>query len=295
MPLRLVLLIVRKLGRRKDEVDSTRSSSDLRCARSGLRAERETEWRAGVSNFGKVKYESVWPGIDLVWYGNQRLLEHDFVIAPGADPRKIQLEFSGARQMSIDAQGGLELRTDAGDVRLLRPVAWQESNGGRQEVACDYHINDEKRVEFQLGGYDRNRELVIDPAITLSTWFGGADVDEARGVAVDKDGAVYIAGTTASLDFPVTGPVQQNNTALTDAFVLKLSPDGMPGPIAAYLNRRTPASPGFPSSLARQTAASVSPTSSLAFARCRSIRRRRRLFMPDSTTQEASTNRLMAV
>ncbi|MCG3160516.1 MAG: hypothetical protein JMDDDDMK_01585 [Acidobacteria bacterium] len=192
-------------------------------------------WRVGVVNFGRVKQRAVWPGIDVVWYGNQRLLEHDFIVAPGADPRKIRLEFSGASGMGVDKEGALELRTGAGGLRLLRPAAWQVSDSGREAVACDYRVNGAGQVEFRLGEYDKNRELVIDPAITLATWFGGADADEARNVAVDKDGAVYIAGATVSVDFPVANSIQQNKAALTDAFVLKLSPDGRQVVYATYL------------------------------------------------------------
>ncbi len=147
-------------------------------------------WRAGVENFGKVEQRAVWPGIDVVWHGAQRRLEYDFIVAPGADPRRIRLDFSGARGMSVDEDGALKLRTEAGDLRLLRPVAWQDSDGGREDVSCEYRINDANLVEFKLGEYDRGRELVIDPVITLATWFGGADVDEARKLAVDKDGSV---------------------------------------------------------------------------------------------------------
>ncbi|MGH9937099.1 MAG: SBBP repeat-containing protein, partial [Blastocatellia bacterium] len=192
-------------------------------------------WRANVANFAKVKSQDVWPGIDLVWYGVQRQLEHDFIVAPGADPREIRLEFSGAREMSVDGEGALKLRTDAGDLRLLRPVAWQAAGLGRQEVACDYRINGARQVEFRLGDYDRDKELVIDPVITLATWFGGTDVDEARNLAVDRDGAAYIAGTTLSIDFPVANPVQQTRAASADAFALKLSLDGGQVVYATYL------------------------------------------------------------
>ena len=99
-------------------------------------------WRKGVSNYSKVKYESVYPGIDLVWYGNQRLLEHDFLIAPGADPSRIKLSFSGMDKMSIDGEGSLALRAGDEDLRRFNPQAWQELTGGRRAISCDYSLSE---------------------------------------------------------------------------------------------------------------------------------------------------------
>ena len=90
----------------------------------------------GIPNYSKVKYESVYPGIDLVWYGNQHLLEHDFPDRSGADPSRIKLSFSGTDKMSIDGEGALVLRAGDEDLRMLKP-SWQESNGGRRTISCD--------------------------------------------------------------------------------------------------------------------------------------------------------------
>jgi uncharacterized protein (TIGR03437 family) len=183
-------------------------------------------WRRGVSNYSKVKYESVYPGIDLIWYGNQHLLEHDFMIAPGADPSRIKLSFSGADSMAIDGEGALVLRAGGADLRLLKPIAWQESNGSRRTVNCDYRLSDKDRVEFQLGDYDSNLPLVIDPVLIYSTYIGGVGVDIGQDIAVDGSGAAYISGQTASADFPGPSPIQPVRGTLMDAFVLKINPAG---------------------------------------------------------------------
>jgi len=182
-------------------------------------------WRKGISNYSKVKYESVYPGIDLVWYGNQQLLEHDFLIAPGADPSRIKLSFSGMDKMSIDGEGSLALRAGDEDLRMLKPQAWQELTGGRRAISCDYSLSEKNQVEFRLGDYDTTLPLVIDPVLVYSTYIGGIGTDTGQDIAVDDAGAAYISGQTSSLDFPAN-PIQPTIRNLPDAYVLKINPAG---------------------------------------------------------------------
>jgi uncharacterized repeat protein (TIGR01451 family) len=183
-------------------------------------------WRRGISNYSKIKYESVYPGIDLVWYGNQQLLEHDFLIAPGADASRIKFSFSGTNGISIDDEGALVLQADGEDLRLLKPVAWQESEGDRQTIACDYRLGEKNQVEFRLGDYDPKLPLVIDPVLIYSTYIGGIGADSAQEIAVDAEGAAYITGQTDSADFPGPSPIQPARGTFTDAYVLKINPAG---------------------------------------------------------------------
>ncbi|HZS09589.1 MAG TPA: SBBP repeat-containing protein [Blastocatellia bacterium] len=203
------------------------------------------QWRTGVRNFARVKYEAVWPGIDLVWYGNQQQLEHDFVVAPGADPRRIRLAFSGAQSMEVDGQGALLLKTEGGTLRLLRPVAWQEVGGQRREVACSYRLAANNQLELKIGNYDRHRRLVIDPVLIWSTYFGGTGQESGTAIAVDSNGSAYVTGTTASTDFPTISPLQSSlaSPQLTDAFVLKLSPNGQQVVYSTYLGGRSTDTP----------------------------------------------------
>ena len=202
-----------------------------------------SKWRTNVANFAKVKYESVYPGVDLVWYGNQRQLEYDFIVAPGADPRRIKLAFAGADAITIDDEGALSLRPDGNEdgekVRMLKPVAWQEENGARREVACDYRIVEKNQVEFRLGRYDAKLPLVIDPVLIYSTYIGGAGVDQALDIAVDADGFAYITGQTDSADFPGPSPVQMNKGAQFDAFALKLNQAGNAVVYGAWIGGRS--------------------------------------------------------
>src|SRR5262245_7958287 len=183
-------------------------------------------WRRGVSNYSKVKYESVYPGIDLVWYGSHQMLEHDFMIAPGADPSRIKLSFSGADKMSIDGDGALVTQAGGEELRMLKPRAWQGSNGARRAITCDYRLGEKDQVEFRLGAYDTTLPLIIDPVLVYSTYIGGVGTDIGLDIAVDGEGAAYISGQTDSSDFPGPSPIQPARGTLTDAFVLKINPEG---------------------------------------------------------------------
>jgi uncharacterized repeat protein (TIGR01451 family) len=192
-------------------------------------------WRTGVEAFGKVKYESVYKGIDAVYYGRQGQLEYDFVVAPGADPGRIKLRFDGARGTRVDENGDLVIEAEGGDVRQQRPVAYQEFDDGRREVAAGYALDARGRVRFELGDYDRTRALVIDPVLIYSSYLGGADADQGASIAVDAAGSAYVVGTTASTDFPTSNALQSSKSDFNDAFVVKLSPDGKSLVYATYL------------------------------------------------------------
>lgn len=197
------------------------------------------KWQRDVSSYAKVRYQNIYPGVDLVYYGNQRELEYDFVLAPGADPGVITLAFAGAQKMSVSKNGDLVLRTNAGNLIQRKPVTYQETNGSRQTVASRYVIRN-GQVGFQLGNYDTSKPLIIDPILSYSTFLGsGGDYEVGSGVAVDADGNAYVVGTTASADFPVTtGAVQTaigGSNSLGDTFVTKLNATGTGLVYSTYL------------------------------------------------------------
>ncbi|MBV8857913.1 MAG: VCBS repeat-containing protein [Acidobacteria bacterium] len=192
-------------------------------------------WLTGVPAFGRVRYESVYQGIDAVYYGRQGRLEYDLVVAPDADPSRIRLRFGGARSTRVEESGDLVISADGGDVRQQRPVAYQEFDGARREVAARYAVDARGRVRFELGDYDRGRALVIDPVLVYSSYLGGAGDDTGAAVAVDSSGSAYVVGTTTSSDFPGTGSFQATKDAFNDAFVVKLNPDGKSLAYATYL------------------------------------------------------------
>ena len=186
-------------------------------------------WRTNVSAYRRVKYGAVYPGVDMIYYGNQRQLEYDFVLAPGADYRAIRLRFDGAGALKVDPLGDLVLQTPAGPVRQHKPVTYQEAGGVRREVASRYVVRGAREVGFEVGSYDPALPLVIDPVLSYSTYLGGNVWGEsAADIAVDAQGNAYILGSVPSpSDFPVSPTaVQTTQRGGTDVFVTKLNAAG---------------------------------------------------------------------
>ena len=183
-------------------------------------------WLTDVPHFGRVRYESVYPGIDQVFYGNGQDLEYDFVVAPGADPNRIALTFEGIERLSIDADGDLVLGVEGAEIRQLKPVVFQEFDGEKRLVSGNYVLRDVDSIGFTFDEYDRTRPLVIDPVLVYSTYLGGNASDAGRAIAIDSERNVYITGQTAATNFPVANPIQANNAGSFDIFVTKINAAG---------------------------------------------------------------------
>jgi len=192
------------------------------------------KWHTNVPTYARVRYKNVYPGIDLVYYGNHRQLEYDFAISPGADPRLIQFEIKGATEIALDEAGNLVLHTGIGELHFQRPVVYQESKGLRVPVQGIYVLKDATHIAFQVAQYDASQSLVIDPVLVYSTYLGGSGDDQAGGVAVDADGNVYVAGSTDSTDFPLAtlGLLPAGDTHV---FIAKLDATGSNLIYADYL------------------------------------------------------------
>jgi len=183
------------------------------------------QWRTGVASFSKVRYQQVYPGIDLVYYGNQRQLEYDFIVEPGADPRVIQMTFEGADEVRVDSNGELVLETLTGEVRQHKPIIYQEARGVRKTIVGNYQIKSLNLVGFVVEDYDPAQTLVIDPTLSYSTYLGGTNSDAAGApgaIAVDDFGNAYVTGYTSSTDFPTSNEYQTGTTS-DDVFVTKLN------------------------------------------------------------------------
>lgn len=184
---------------------------------------------SNVSTYAKVYYQEIYPGVDMVYYGKQQQLEYDFILEPNRDPGKIRLGFTGARGLVIEETGDLVLETAAGKVRQQRPVAYQEINGQRREVAASYVLKGQRQVGFEVGDYDPARPLVIDPVLDYSTYLGGGGIEEGNDIAVGADGKIYVTGWTTSVNFPLSANPYDNTCQScpgwgTDAFITKLDP-----------------------------------------------------------------------
>ena len=218
-----------------------------------------SKWRTNVPTYGKVEYRDVYPGVNLVYYGNGRQLEHDFVVAPGADPNVIRLAVEGADKMELDAEGDLVLHASGTEARLRKPMVYQEVDGARREIPAMYRWRPAGRplpvsssvptrhagpaggtpavqqIAFEIGPYDAARPLVIDPVLVYSTYLGGASEDLGYGIAVDSAGNAYVVGETSSINFPTATPLQGVNAGYSDAFIAKLNATGSALVYSTYL------------------------------------------------------------
>jgi hypothetical protein len=202
------------------------------------------QWHAGIPTYARVRYAGIYPGVDLVYYGNQQQLEYDFAVSPGADARAIRLRLSGARSVRLAANGDAVIRTEHGRVTLRRPEIYQAVDGRRQRVAGGFALTSARdgtqKLGFRLGRYDHTRALTIDPVLAYSTFLGGSNSDAAYAIAVDAAGDVYVTGPAVSTNFPVTkGAYQTSNPAAgiqgASTFVTKLNATGTALVYSTYL------------------------------------------------------------
>ncbi|HEV2493118.1 MAG TPA: SBBP repeat-containing protein [Terriglobia bacterium] len=193
-------------------------------------------WHRNVSTYAKVRYEDVYPGVDLVAYGNQRQLEYDFMLAPHTDVRQLRLRIEGARRLTLDAQGNLSVATAGGELCFLRPAAYQGSNPtARRLIRANYVLRPNHEIGFKVKSYDPGQPLVIDPVLSYSTFLGGNGGDVGEGIAVDASGNAYVTGATASLNFPTSSPFQKTIGGGEDVFVAKLNATGSALTYSTYL------------------------------------------------------------
>src|ERR1035441_3638767 len=211
-------------------------------------------WRSGIPTYGKVEYPQIYPGVDLVFYGNQRQLEYDFVVAPGADPSRIAWRIDGARA-SVDAEGNLALSAPNGPATFKKPVLYQVDGDKKIRVEGRFAVAG-NQVRFRLGEYDHSRALIVDPVLSYASYLagtgddrigvptgpGGLQVGVSQALAVDSAGSVYVTGSTLSIDFPTKSPIQGAPPpkqvapgGWASAFVTKFSPDGSSLVYSTYL------------------------------------------------------------
>jgi hypothetical protein len=193
------------------------------------------QWHRGIPQFAAVHYGSVYPGIDLVFYGNRGHLEYDFRVAPGADPAQAQLQFDGATKLELSGGDLILTGKDDGGLRLQAPHIYQRDGARQQPVAGRFVLRAANRVGFEIGPYDRGRELIIDPELDFATYFGGTGSETFPSVAVNGNGNIYLVGTTQdspAASFPdaatttqtLIGPLSLSTTSPSHIFVTEIDP-----------------------------------------------------------------------
>ena len=193
-------------------------------------------WHTNVPQYAQVGYDNVYSGVNLVFYGNQGQLEYDFQVAPGSDPSQAELEFDGARQLKLQ-NGDLVIEGHYGSVRLGAPRVYQEIAGTRQPVEAKFVLHGPNRAGFSIAEYDRSRELIIDPVLALSTYFGGSLDELNSSIALDGSGNIYLAGSTNSTNLPIITGVFQSALAAgatRNVYIAKITPNAS-GPFLAYV------------------------------------------------------------
>ena len=226
--------------------NSTASGVDVLPGRSNYFIGKDrSKWHTGIATYGGVRFESVYPGINLVYRGTQGRLEYDLVIAANADPSRIKMEVEGADDLRIDGNGDLVIKTSGGEVIQKAPVIYQDVDGARHPIDGGYTLTGKHTVTFKLGAYNRQVPLIIDPLLAYASYLGGSGSDEGVANAVDSTGAAWVTGSTRSTDFPVSpDSLQPTNFGNFDVFISKLSPDGTSLAFSTYLGGSLPDGPG---------------------------------------------------
>ena len=197
------------------------------------------KWRTGVQNYGAIQYQSVCPGVDLLFYGNQRELEYDVILQPGADASKLRFNLHGFKRIHLNKTGDLILSTPSGDLIERKPIVYEESQGHHRPIEARYILYSATQFGFALGPHSKTSRVVIDPVLTYSTFLGGTGNEGVGAITVDAGRNAYITGYTLSADFPVSHPVQAMKNAGLDAFVAKINPAGTALVYATYLGGTT--------------------------------------------------------
>jgi uncharacterized protein (TIGR03437 family) len=212
-----------------------------------------TQWKRDIAQYGAVRYQDAYPGVDLLFHATAQTIEYDWIVSPGADPRQIRMSFQGANQIRIDSSGELVLRIGDVEVREKRPRIFQE--GGEAREIDGRFVRRGRAIGFEVANYDHSRALTIDPVLTYATYLGGSGNalnqlgDRAQGVAMDAQGNAIVVGQTASTNFPTNNGLYDTPPGLLNAFIAKVNPAATTGSASlvwsTYLGGTSNTSQGF--------------------------------------------------
>ena len=189
--------------------------------------DEEEKWIQGARAFSDVIYKNLYSGIDMIVSGNQDKIKYTYVVGEGADAKKIAMKHMGVEGIRINESGELEMDLEGGHLFEEKPYCYQIVEGQKIEVESSYAIAEDGTVKFEVGDYNKEKKLIIDPGLVYSSYLGGISIDRGYGIAVDEIGNVYVTGETLSSNFPTTsGAFDYSHNSANDAFVALLSPLG---------------------------------------------------------------------
>ena len=201
------------------------------------------KWITNIPNYAKLEYKEVYSGIDLVYYGNEGELEYDFIVAPGGNPHNILLKFDKQEKPRVNSDGSLVISDGKAEMIMKPPMAYQEKKGTRDSVFAEYSIRNDNLVGFNIGNYDPEFPLIIDPVLVYSTYLGTNDFESGEAIAVDAQGCAYVTGFTVSLDFPVENCFQcdmdPGEFLNYNVFVTKFNAEGTDIVYSTYIGGRS--------------------------------------------------------
>ncbi|HET6974810.1 MAG TPA: SBBP repeat-containing protein [Pyrinomonadaceae bacterium] len=184
-------------------------------------------FRTNIPHYAQARFNQVYSGVDVLYYGDAGHLKYDIVVAPNTDPNVIKIRYAGTEGIEIDRAGNLLLKLNGGKIIQPKPLIYQSLNGKRHYVAGRYVVENQDQIAFRIGNYDASIPLVIDPVLVFSTYLGGSGSEEGTAVTTDFEGNAYVVGATNSLNFPLTpGVFQSASGGGKDLFVTKLNPNG---------------------------------------------------------------------
>jgi len=187
----------------------------------------ESKWRTGVPSYSEVYFEHVYDGVDVHYYVNGGEIEYDFIVAPAGDPGVIQIHFSGTPALVVNDAGEMEVKTEWGQIKELRPRIYQIIEGVKVAVPGSYLLIDDSTFGFRIdGGYDRSKPLIVDPVLSYSTYMGGGGNDFVNTVVVDEGDSIYVSGNTASANFPTLNAYDGTYGGNFDGLLMKFAPGG---------------------------------------------------------------------
>jgi len=195
------------------------------------------KWYPNVPNYGAIRYEGIYDGIDLRYYGSNGAMKYDFIVFPGAGPDQIEILFDGIKSLKVNQDGELEIETDWSTLKEKKPVIYQIKGGNKVFIPGEFKQTSNTSFGFQINEpYDPALPLIIDPALDYSTYLGGSDSERPNAIAVDSGGNTYITGYTISNNFPTKNPYQGSyGGGSFDSFVTKLSSQGNSLVYSTYL------------------------------------------------------------